>query len=147
MLTLIFVLFLLVIAAQATSTVVSSYDASNASETEVWAQVQSYKARTSKPYIYDQTACEYANSRLEDIKESFNHNKFRITSKDFMDAHSLRGIGENLYERPRLMFIRYAALEEWLKSPSHKTNLDDPDFTHSCIKCDSFGCVQIFTSY
>lgn len=130
----------------------SNFRETNIPEYDLWLKIQTYKSATSNTYTQDPKLCELAGKRVEQMHVEFDHRLFEENSQAFLTEYGLQNIGENLLERPAPaifthLFGNYAPLNEWLKSPSHRKNLDDSRFTHSCVKCDTRYCVQMFGQY
>lgn len=118
-------------------------------ENELWSQIQSYKSVNSKPYIKDESLCEIASTRIPEVlqTEALNHEALLIRSQAVMDKYHLETLGENLVKEGMWGLKASPPLQIWLKSPAHRANLDNPEFTHSCLKCSGNICVHIFGSY
>ena len=86
--------------------------------------------------------CKIASLRLEQVKEDWSHSQFQ--GNWTWEYTKMARVGENLakdYTFEGLLLI------DWLKSPTHRANLDDKNFDYSCIRCSGTYCVQMFGSY
>lgn len=107
---------------------------------KLWALVQNWRIKQGfSAYIENDTLCQLASKRLTQVKKDWSHDQFLPTGAQFVDYNKYR-IGENLAKE---YFTESQLLTSWLKSPSHRFNLDD-SFTHSCIKTEGTYAVQIF---
>lgn len=116
----------------------------------LWTHIQDYKTTNGlQPYIQDQKLCEYAETRLKELPKQFSHDGFRASIRAFRTTNNYATAGENLAR------FSYASrepneldqLNSWLKSPTHKENLDNPTYTLSCLRCNQNYCVHIFAGY
>lgn len=82
--------------------------------------------------------CSMADTRLQDMKTAFSHDKFyeRYESLPYTVSENLSRDYTNEEE----------LLEGWIDSPTHYENLIAP-YTYSCIKCNKTYCVQMFTNF
>jgi len=121
------------------------------SQEMLWTHIQNYKSESgSQPYIQDQNLCKFADIRLPQLHKEFSHRPFDNGMSDqIFAATKFNKSGENLvtFGFYNTDPIEKNQLNEWLRSPKHKENLDDPMFTHSCLRCDQSYCVQIFAGY
>ena len=110
------------------------------SDKRVWELVNEWRVlETYKSYKESELACSVANIRLKEVKKKFSHQGF-LASR-FCSGCTL---GENLAKD---FGTSRSYVQGWLASPSHRKNLEDPRFTHSCIKCENNYCVHIFSQY
>lgn len=95
-----------------------------------------------QPYKKSEVACSFALKRLPQVKTDWEagHKGFYELAKSYP---SNTYWGENLAKG---FIFTDRTLNGWLNSPLHRENLEKP-FTHSCIKCDSGFCVQIFSYF
>lgn len=101
--------------------------------------VNKWRASERLPeYKTDQSLCEYAQVRSEQIITEWNHDQFH---KDKCSKADYPTCGENLAGKAR---TESDILLAWLLSPTHKDNLKDGDFTNMCIRCTSGYCAQEF---
>lgn len=116
----------------------------------LWSLIQSYRIDNNlAPYIKDQNLCSYANERLPEVAEKFNHTGFERTSQARVNTFKLAVMAENLVGLYPYTgnSIEVAAFYAWLNSPPHKKTLDNPTYTHSCLRCDIENCVHLFGAY
>lgn len=74
--------------------------------------------------------CDYAKKRSEEIKTDFSHAGFFTTWEEASAVcPECQKAGENLAEG---YLSEEAVLEAWIKSPTHKENLDGP-WTWGCV--------------
>lgn len=107
------------------------------SESKLWEVVNTWREDNNlNQYIKDEVLCNYAESRISEIKNDWSHDGFKSMEK----IDNFSWLGENLSKET---FGENQTLQMWLESPEHRENLEK-DFTHSCIKCDNNYCVQIF---
>lgn len=116
----------------------------------LWYHIQEYKREQGlQPYMTDQTLCEIAESRLPDIKTNFNHDGMSAKAQILYQNSNFNGMGENLarFDYTDTEPNESLQLKMWLNSPKHRENLDNPFFTHSCLRCDQNYCVHLFAGY
>mgnify|MGYP000845486555 FL=1 len=116
----------------------------------LWSLIQSYRVDNNlTPFIKDQNLCAYANERLPEVAEKFNHTGFERTAQSKVATLGLSRVVENLVGLYPYTgnSIEVAAFYAWLNSPPHKKTIDDPANTHSCLRCDTINCVQLFGAY
>lgn len=100
-----------------------------------WRVSQGYQ-----PYTIDNRLCNLASQRLIELKQGgFSHEGFY---KHFNDFH-YRDLAENLIQGE---FYNEKALQEWLRSPGHRSNLNFA-YSYSCLKSDGYNAVQIFANF
>lgn len=121
------------------------------SQEVLWSHIQNYKSKQGlQPYIEDQKLCEYADTRLEQVKSDYEHTGYENTALAFHELTGFMYSGENLAS-----FIYMSnqepkeenELSRWLASPTHRKNLDNALYTHSCLRCNQTYCVQLFAGY
>jgi len=121
------------------------------SQQMLWSHIQNYKSESGlQPYIEDQKLCEYTEQRLSEMQGNYNHQGFELSSSNFMNTSGFNRAGENLAsflylsnQEPK----EETELHRWLASPTHRENLDNPLYTHSCLRCNQLYCVQLFAGY
>lgn len=91
-----------------------------------------------QPHKKSEFACNVAETRLSETKINWSHDGFRYDR--FCESCT---ISENLAKG---FIFADRTLNGWLSSPPHRKALE-ADYTHSCIKCDSGYCVQIFSYF
>lgn len=108
----------------------------------LFALIQEWRIQNGvAPYIKNQELCNFANDRLKEVKEQWNHDGFHEQANKKYTQFELTG--ENLI---RLQNSEKEALESWLKSPEHLKNLKT-DFKYTCLVTDGNYVVQIFGNY
>lgn len=116
----------------------------------LWTYIQNYKQDQGlQPYIKDQKLCEATDRRLEQTGKSFYHDAFETTeSAKIFSETTFRHLGENLASFGSTSIdAEMPVLTMWKNSESHRKNLDNPIYTHSCLRCDVTHCVQLFAGY
>ena len=93
-----------------------------------------------KAFTKNEKLCSLAQIRLKTIQTNWSHIGFETTIKQLgYDGK----FGENLVRE----FIRSEdALDAWLTSSTHHSNLSNPLFTQTCIVCQQDYCAQEFSS-
>lgn len=115
----------------------------------LWTYIQNYKQDSGlQPYIKDQNLCESTDRRFDQTSKSSYHTGFKEEADALMEITKFRNVGENLADfsyssEPNEKF----PLNMWLDSESHRKNLDNPAYTHSCLRCSNTHCVQLFAGY
>lgn len=82
--------------------------------------------------------CAVAAARLIEVQGDWSHDGYYKYRYIINAPHT----GENLardYIDPKSVF------DGWIKSPTHKENLDRPEWKHMCIATDGKYVVQIFS--
>lgn len=107
----------------------------------LWDIVQEWRTTNSyNPYTEDQELCKYADERVLELNQVFEHNNPKL--KLFGDTHSYEKVSENIINS----YGEKESLEWWLNSPSHFEALKEP-YTNSCIRCSHWDCIQVFAKY
>lgn len=119
------------------------YDSFNLTNQSLWKEIQQWRHSEGLPYYtLDKTLCEWADKRLDDIKQ-----ENPPTHKSFYERLNLypyKGeMGENLSWG---IASETKTLEGWLNSPSH-AKLLRKDYEYSCIKTHGTLAVQLFFNY
>lgn len=103
------------------------------------------------PLETDYKLCEFANVRLADMYNvGFSHDTFREKARTLLaPSGTYAKWGENLRQTPHAdqYFTERRAVNDvdaWYSSKSHRENMLDSEFTHTCVRCDDKFCVQIF---
>lgn len=126
-----------------TKPLITVVDPKGISETKMWNTVQEWRVSTSREeYIKDETLCELASSRVEEIRTEWSHSGFYKSSDKivFNKTNKFKELGENLAKQFR---SEPSVLKGWLDSPTHRDNLEY-GFKYSCIKTDGDNVVHIF---
>lgn len=93
-----------------------------------------------QPYSDSEFLCSVAKTRMLEVQINWSHEGFADRTNRFcVDCY----LAENL---ARYYYSEKETLTGWLKSLSHKENLDN-NYTHSCIVTDSNYVVHIFGYY
>ena len=121
---------------------VSSYEA------ELWGISQIYKNRVKDDFL-----CDLAKDRAK-YKSAFDkntpHEGVQTQVYRHIESNGYMHAGENLAFGKLLPHEHFDA---WLRSATHKANLDNPAHTNSCVKCrydtseNMMYCVQLFAGY
>lgn len=120
------------------------------SQQVLWTHIQDYKTSAGlQPYTQDQKLCEYAQMRLKELPQQFSHDGFRESIRAFRAVNNYATAGENLarFSYANTEPNELDQLNSWLKSPTHRENLDNTSYTRSCLRCDQNYCVHIFAGY
>lgn len=108
-------------------------------EDDLFQTVNEWRVQTNRlAYKKSEATCDFASVRAPQLKTDYSHNGFYEHAKNLPK-------GQYFSENIAAGYI-YAdqTLKGWLASPPHRKALE-ADYTHSCIKCDSGYCVQIFS--
>lgn len=113
---------------------------------EVEKLVNGYRVNLGlNPLEHDPKLCEIAEDRLKDVPLDWSHAGFK--EKYYLENTPnafYKSLGENLAKDYQTSLeVLYA----WSKSPTHKENIVNPKFTHSCIATDTNHVVHIFAGY
>jgi uncharacterized protein YkwD len=110
------------------------------SQDRLWSLVQDWRKGNNLPtYTKNQTLCDVAAIRLQDLYEENSHKRFKERVNTYLYGY----ISENLadgWENER------DVLDAWLNSPSHKAALED-DYTDGCIVSDGDYVVHLFGKF
>ena len=116
----------------------------------LWSLIQSYRIDNNlTPFIKDQNLCAYASERLPEVATNYSHEGFQETAYSKLASLGAGKLGENLVgiQPPIDDISEVETLDAWLNSPPHRGAIDDPTNTHSCLRCDTINCVQLFGAY
>jgi uncharacterized protein YkwD len=105
--------------------------------TNNWRVQQGYQ-----PYIKNQTLCNLAKIRLNDIYTNWSHDGFVETVKWWFGNRQY-DVSENLAKD---MSFEKQTLQKWLNSPTHKENLVK-NYKYSCIAAKGGYAVQLFGNF
>lgn len=110
-------------------------------EDDLFQAVNKWRVQTNRLAYKKSTAtCDFASFRAPQLKTDYSHKGFHEHLKNLPDGQFF---SENLLEN---FTLKEVAIKAWLNSPFHRKALE-ADYTHSCIKCDSGYCVQIFSYF
>ena len=113
-------------------------------EDQVWERINNWKQKEDGyKYIKDNVLCKFAEIRTEQIKTDWSHDGFYKINNQLNQATSFNSYGENLSKD---IIYPVEISVSWLNSPKHRENLNKK-YTHSCIKCEDYYCVQLFASF
>jgi hypothetical protein len=116
------------------------------SEDSLWREIQMWRVSTGKePYLNHSFLCSLAEKRAYEITVLFSHKGFRDADAFSLAENPFNYLGENLLKGPSSS--NKIAFEAWLRSSTHRYNLENPDYTHSCLKCVDEYCAHIFGGY
>lgn len=103
----------------------------------ITALVNEYRVQNNLSVLTESVpTCSIASGRLIEIKSDYSHTGFY----KFGSTYDMP-LSENI---ARNFFTPESVVDGWLKSPTHKENLDKP-WTHMCIATDGVYVVQIFS--
>lgn len=106
----------------------------------LWSLIQDWRIASERPpYTVDSKLCDYADSRVKEIQNDFDHQKF----VDMEKSDNFTTLSENASKNTN---TEKQTLDAWLASHTHRSALED-QYTHSCLRCESNYCVQIFGRY
>lgn len=108
-------------------------------QSKVWRDIQVWKIKHDG-YAYQTTKelCKVSEERLEEVKTNWSHEGFY----DHIEEPGFYYVGENL---SRYFYEPEEVLKAWLKSPTHRANLEKK-FDYSCLVCKDSYCVHTFGS-
>lgn len=110
-------------------------------ENDLFEAVNNWRVQTNRPaYKKSEATCNFASFRAPQLKDDYSHKGFHEHLKDLPEDQFFSENILSSYVYPE------RSLNDWLSSPSHRKALE-ADYTHSCIKCDSGYCVQIFSYF
>lgn len=108
------------------------------SKEKLWNEVNTWRREQGlSEYVENESLCNIASRRLEDIKKDWSHNDFvpRVHENGIYGEY-----GENLAND---FDTESKMLEAWLNSPSHRENLKK-NYIYSCIATDGHYVVHLF---
>lgn len=110
-------------------------------ENDLFEAVNNWRVQTNRPaYKKSEATCNFASFRAPQLKTDYSHKGFHEHLKDLPEGQYFSENILSSYVFPE------RSLNDWLSSPPHRKALE-ADYTHSCIKCDSGYCVQIFSYF
>lgn len=110
-------------------------------ENDLFEAVNNWRVQTNRPaYKKSEATCDFASKRAPQLKDDYSHNGFHEMIDSLPYAKGTY-FSENIAGG---FIFADKTLKGWLASPPHRKALE-ADYTHSCIKCDSGYCVQIFS--
>lgn len=112
-------------------------------EDDLFQAVNDWRVQTNRlAYKKSAATCDFASKRAPQLKNDYSHNGFHEMI-DSLPYEKGTFFSENIAGG---FIFADRTLKGWLSSPPHRKALE-ADYTHSCIKCDSGYCVQIFSYF
>jgi uncharacterized protein YkwD len=139
----LFVVFLICIALliYATRTVNNSHFSvlpkSALNSFQIYNLINDYRAKNNLPKLsWNPKICDYAKTRLNQIHSDWSHNGYWNTPPFYV---KVAYTGENLANST---LSESQTLKDWINSPEHKANIENPHFTQTCIASDVYQNVN-----
>lgn len=136
-----------------TSTPEPPIDLTASLSADLMARVNQWRLASSlEAYFWDADLCNFADLRLSQIQNAvLSHSAFYEQAQDVFPDSGFASLAENLasfssLDKENLELVSEEILLSWLASRSHQQNLED-DFSHSCLRCNSQICIQVFGRY
>lgn len=109
----------------------------NLSSDKLWLLIQGWrKSQNLTEFIQDERLCDIANKRSVEIQTTYSHDKFISDYSNYKFQ---------LQENINTCTDEQMCLDKWLNSPPHKKTLQK--WSYSCVKCNNWHCVQIFSNF